>query len=37
VARCAPPASGDAGAVLEHLGWRRIGELFEFDLAGRAQ
>jgi GNAT superfamily N-acetyltransferase len=35
--RCAAPEVGDAAAVLEHLGWQRIGDVFEFDLAGRAQ
>ena len=35
--RCPVPASGDAGAVLERLGWRRTGDVFEFDLAERAQ
>jgi len=37
VVRCALAASADAGAALEHLGWRRIGDVFEFDLEGRAQ
>lgn len=35
--RCAPPLSGDAAAVLERLGWRRAGDVFEFDLEERAQ
>jgi GNAT superfamily N-acetyltransferase len=35
--RCVAPASGDAREILERLGWRCVGETFEFDLVGRAQ